>query len=148
MTYVLLKISVAFQSLIEADEEWAASKAIEDPNAVVANVHRTHFTHVGGITPTIAKTNIQESFNALEQGPSRSISEFKKEIDTLGLHVRQAFPATANDAYMILAKVWKSFSARVAKSRGIIANGSVFMIENVVQALASVPSHAVPNKKP
>ncbi len=31
----------------------------------------------------MAKINMQKSFNALEQGPSRSISEFKKEFDTL-----------------------------------------------------------------
>ena len=80
---ILLKISVASQLLIEADGEWAAAKAAEDPNALVAIVHRTHFTHVGGATPAMAKINMQKSFNALEQGPSRSISEFKKEFDTL-----------------------------------------------------------------
>ena len=75
---VFLKISVASQSLIEADGEWAAAKAAKDPNALVAIVNRTHLTHVGGATPAMAKINMQKSFNALEQGPSRSISEFKK----------------------------------------------------------------------
>jgi hypothetical protein len=42
---ILLKISVASKLLIEADGEWAAAKAAEDPNALVAIVHRTHFIH-------------------------------------------------------------------------------------------------------
>ena len=71
---ILLKISVASQLLIEADGEWAAVKAAEDPNAHVAIVYRTHSTHVGGATPAMAKINMQKSFNAHEQGPSRSIS--------------------------------------------------------------------------
>jgi hypothetical protein len=69
--------------LIEADGEWAAAKAAEDPNALAAIVHRTHFTHVGGATLAMTKINMQKSFNALEQGPSRRISEFKKKFDTL-----------------------------------------------------------------
>ncbi len=59
------------------------SSRSEDPNTLVAIVHRTHFTYVGGATPAVAKINIQKSFNALEQGPFRSISEFKNEIVTL-----------------------------------------------------------------
>ncbi len=145
------------------DGEWAAAKAAEDPNALVAIVHRTHFTHVGGATPAMAKINMQKSSNALEQGPSRIISEFKKKFDTLVRYMRganipemdgetsgicfwenldqawhgamvlylinnivagQAFHATANEAG-IIAKVWKSFSARIAYSRGIIANGEI-----------------------
>jgi hypothetical protein len=80
---IILKISVASQLLIEADGERAATKAVEDPNALVAIVHRTLFSYVGGATPVMAKINMQKSYNALEQGPSRSISEFKKESDTL-----------------------------------------------------------------
>jgi hypothetical protein len=74
---ILLKISVASQLLIEADGDWAATKAAEDPNVLVAIIHRTHFTHVGGATPAMAKINMQKSFNSLEQGPSRSISSRK-----------------------------------------------------------------------
>ena len=183
---ILLKISVASQLLIEADGEWAAAKAAEDPNALVAIVHRTHFTHVGGATPAMAKINMQKSFNALEQGPSRSISEFKKEFDTLvrcmrganipemdgetsaiwflekldqvrhgamvlyltnGRVAGQAFPATADEAY-IIAKDWKSSSARIADSRGIIANGAIFMLADEVRVLAVVPSPVAPNRRP
>ncbi len=81
--YIILKISVASHLLIEVDGEWAAAKAAEDPNALVAFVHRTHSTRVGGATPAMAKINMQKSFNALEQGPLRSIAEFKKKFDTL-----------------------------------------------------------------
>jgi len=87
---ILLKISVASQLLIKADGKWAAAKAAEDPNALVAIIHWTHFTHVGGITLAMAKINMQKSFSALEQGPSRSISEFKKEFDTLQRCLRGA----------------------------------------------------------
>jgi hypothetical protein len=80
---ILLKMNVASQLLIKADGECAAAKAAEDPNALVAIIHWTHFTHVGGKTPAMAKINMQKSFNALEQRPSRSISEFHKEFDTL-----------------------------------------------------------------
>ena len=112
----------------------------------------------------MAKINMQKSFNVLEQGPSRSISEFKKEFDTVlrcmrgaqipdmdgetstlwflekldqvrhgaimlsltnGRAAGQAFPATSDEAY-IIAKDWRSSSARVADSHGIMANGPVF----------------------
>ncbi len=77
-----MKICVTSQLLIEANGEWAAARAAEDPNALVATVHRTHFTYVGGATPAMAKINMHKSFNVFEQGPFRSISEFKKESDT------------------------------------------------------------------
>jgi hypothetical protein len=67
---VLLKMSVASQLLIGADGGWAAAKAAEDPNALVAIIRRTHFTHVDGATPAMAKINMQKSFIAIEQGPS------------------------------------------------------------------------------
>jgi hypothetical protein len=54
-----MKISVVSQLLIEADGEWAVVKAAEDPNALVAIVYRTHFPHVGGATPAMAKINMQ-----------------------------------------------------------------------------------------
>ncbi len=63
---ILLKINVASQLLIEADGDWAAAKAAEDSNTLVAIVHCTHFTRVGGATPAMAKINMQKSFNALE----------------------------------------------------------------------------------
>ncbi len=69
-----MKISVASQLLIEADGDWAAVKADEDPKALAAIVHCAHFTHVGGATLAMAKINMQKSFNALEQGHYRSIS--------------------------------------------------------------------------
>ncbi len=160
--YILLKISVASQLLVEADGEWAAAKATEDPNALVAIVHRIHFTHVSCATPAMAKINMQKLFDALGQGPSRGIFEFKTEFNTLVRCMRgagiskmngetsaiwvlekldkvqhgvivyyltnssdteQAFPVTANEAY-IIAKDWNISSARVADSRGIIANGA------------------------
>jgi hypothetical protein len=81
--YVILKINVASQLFIEADGEWAAAKTAKDPNALVAIVHRTHFTHVNGATPAMAKINVYKSFNALEQGTSRRISVFKIKFATL-----------------------------------------------------------------
>jgi hypothetical protein len=63
---ILSNISVASRLLIEANGDWAAAKAAEDPNVLVAIVHRIHLTHVGGVTSVIAKINIQKSFNALE----------------------------------------------------------------------------------
>ncbi len=59
----------------------------------------------------------------------------------------QAFPATADEAY-IIGKVGKSFSARVADSRGIIANGAVFLLADKGRALAIVPSLVASNRKP
>ena len=59
----------------------------------------------------------------------------------------QAFPSTADEAY-IIKKDWKSSNARVADSRGIIANRSIFMLAGVERALAIVPSYVAPNKKP
>ena len=178
---------MASQLLIEGDGEWAAAKAAENPNALVAIIHLTHFTHIGGATPAMAKINMQKSFNVLEQGPSRSIFEFKKEFDTLlrcmrgaqipdmdgeasaiwflekldqvwhgamvlsltnGRAAGQAFPATADEAY-IIAKDWRSSSARVADSRGIMANGAVFMLADEVRALViSPPSPAAAIRKP
>jgi len=80
---ILLKIRVVSQFLIHTVGEWVAAKATEDPIALVAVIYRIHLTHVGGTTPAMTMFNMQKSFNALDQGPSRSISEFKKEFDTL-----------------------------------------------------------------
>jgi hypothetical protein len=87
--YILLKISVASQLLIEADGEWAAAEASENPIALVAIVHRNHFTNVGGENHAMAKINMHKPFNALEQGPP-SISEFEKKFDTLERCMRGA----------------------------------------------------------
>ena len=80
---ILSKFSVAFQLLIEVDVEWAETKAAENPNALVEIIHRTHFTHVDGVTPAAAKFNLFKVFAKLEQGPSQEISFLKKEFDTL-----------------------------------------------------------------
>ena len=80
---ILSKVSVASQLLIEADGEWAAAKAAENPNALVAIIHRTHFTHVDGATPAAARVNLLKIFAEFEQGPTQEISLFKKEFDTL-----------------------------------------------------------------
>ncbi len=66
---------------------------------------------------------------------------------TNGMVVGQAFPATADEAYIIV-KDWKSLSARVADSRGIIAIGIVFMLADEVRALAIGPSPVASNRKP
>ena len=66
---------------------------------------------------------------------------------TNGRIAGQTFPATAGEAY-IIAKDWKSSSARVADSRGIIANGAIFMLADEVRALAVVPSPVAPNRRP
>ena len=75
---------------IKADGKWAAAKATENPNSLIVIFHRTHFTHAGGATPTMDKINMQKKINDLEQGPSRNISEFKKEFDILVLCMRGA----------------------------------------------------------
>ena len=81
---IRLKICViASQVLNGADGEWDAAKSDKDPNALVTVVHRTDFTHVGGVTLPVAKIKMQKSLIAFEQGKIRNISEFKKEFDTL-----------------------------------------------------------------
>ena len=66
---------------------------------------------------------------------------------TNGMDAGQAFPATADEAY-IIAKKWKSSSARLAASRGLITNGAIFMLADEVRALAIAPSPIAPNRKP
>jgi len=56
-----------------------------------------------------------------------------------GMAAGQAFPATVDEAY-IIAKGWKSSSARVTDSRGIAAYEAFFMLANEVRTLAIVPS--------
>jgi hypothetical protein len=55
---ILPKISVASQLLIEADGDWAATKAAENPHVLVGHIHRTHLTHVGGATLAMDKINM------------------------------------------------------------------------------------------
>jgi hypothetical protein len=59
----------------------------------------------------------------------------------------QALTATVEEAY-IIAKHWKSCSARVVDLCGIMADGAVFMLADEVRALAIIPSHIAPNQKP
>jgi len=66
---------------------------------------------------------------------------------TNGRVAGQASSATADEAY-IIAKNRKTSSARVADSRGIIANGAIFMLADEVRALAFISSLVGPNKKP
>jgi hypothetical protein len=65
---------------------------------------------------------------------------------TNGMAAGQAFPATADEAY-IIAKDGNNSFARVADSRGIIANGSLFMLADELRALSIVSSHIAPNRK-
>ena len=52
----------------------------------------------------------------------------------------------ADEAY-IIAKDWKSSTARVADSRGIISNGAVFMLADEVRALVITPPSSRPARK-
>ena len=92
--------------IIEGNGEWDPAKATEDPNALLAIVYQTHFTHVGGMTLAMTKIKIQKSFIALDQVPSRSISEFNKEIETLPCSMRGGnISETDRETSAIL--VWK-----------------------------------------
>jgi hypothetical protein len=93
-----------------------------------------------------------------EMDTETSVIWFLKKIDqdrhgAMVLHLindraaGQVFPATANVAY-IIAKNWKRTSARVADSRGIIANGAVSMLADDMSAFAFFPSLVSPNRKP
>ncbi len=64
-----------------------------------------------------------------------------------GIVAGQAFLVTADEAY-IIAKDWKSSSARVTDLRRIVADGENCMLADEVRALAVVPSHVAPNRKP
>ena len=80
-----------------------AAKATEDPNALVAIVYRIHFPHVCGATLSMAKSNMQKSFNVLELGPSRIIPEFEMEFDTLMCTIRRSnFP----EMYSETSTIW------------------------------------------
>jgi hypothetical protein len=57
-----------------------------------------------------------------------------------------AFPATANDAYVV-AKDWRSASIRVADSWGIVASGAAFMLADNVRALVVSPQATATTKR-
>ena len=65
---------------------------------------------------------------------------------TNGRAAGQDFPTTADEAYTI-AKGWKSSTVRAADFRGIIANGSVFMLSDEVRALVVTPPSSRPARK-
>ena len=65
---------------------------------------------------------------------------------TNGRAVGQAFPATSAEAYTV-AKYWKSSTVRAAYFRGIIANGSVFMLAGEVRDLVVTPPSSRPARK-
>ncbi len=90
---VYVRTSVASRLLIEEDGEFPAAKATLDPNAFVAIIHKTHFTHVDGATTIEARKHLKETFGRLRQGPAHSISYFK-EFDTQvrGLEIAGADP--------------------------------------------------------
>jgi hypothetical protein len=79
---VYARTSVASCLLIEADGDFPAAKAALDPNALVAIIQKTQFTHVDGATAVEARENLEETFGTLRQGPAQNISDFKKEFDT------------------------------------------------------------------
>jgi hypothetical protein len=66
---------------------------------------------------------------------------------TDGRAAGQAFPVTADEAY-IIANDYKRSSPRVCDSRGIVANGALFMLADEVRALAIVSSPVAPNRNP
>jgi hypothetical protein len=79
---IFARTSVASRLLIEADGDFAAANAALDPNALVAIIHRTHFTHVDGATAVEAIENLEEMFSNLRQGPTQNIAVVIKEFDT------------------------------------------------------------------
>lgn len=91
---VYARTSVASRLLIEADGDFPAAKAALDPNALIAIIHKTHFTHVDGATAVEARENLEETFGSLRQGPAQNIADFKKEFDTQvrGLEIAGAEP--------------------------------------------------------
>jgi hypothetical protein len=87
------RTSVASRQLIEADDDFPATKAALEPNALVAIIHKTYFTHVDGATSVEVRENLEETFGRLRQGPVHNISDFK-EFDTQvrGLEIAGADP--------------------------------------------------------
>jgi hypothetical protein len=79
---IFARTSVESRLLNEADGDFVATNAALDPNALVAIIYRTHFTHVDGATAVEAIDNLEAMFSNLRQGPTQSIAVFKKEFDT------------------------------------------------------------------
>jgi len=59
---VYTRTYVASRLLIEADGEFPAASAALDPNALVAIIHKTHFTNVDGVAAVEARGNLEETF--------------------------------------------------------------------------------------
>ncbi len=59
--------------------------------------------------------------------------------------VGRTFPLIEDEAY-IAAKRWKSSSARVADSRGILASGAAFLLADEARTLAIIPSPMAPTR--
>lgn len=79
---IFATIGLRSRTLIKADTAFAAASLANDPNALLAIVRRTHFTHVAGGNPASIIEDLEETFNKLMQGPTQSVSEFKAEFDT------------------------------------------------------------------
>jgi hypothetical protein len=73
---VYARTSVESRLLIEADGDFPAAKAALDQNALIAIIHRTHFTHVDDATAVEARLNLEETFVRLRQGPAVNIADF------------------------------------------------------------------------
>jgi hypothetical protein len=78
----LQRTSVASRLLVEAHGGWIAARAASDPNYLAAIIRRTHFSHVDGATAIKANDNTESNLDDLRQGPTQSITTFKKEFDT------------------------------------------------------------------
>jgi hypothetical protein len=79
---IFARTSVASPLLIEADGDFAVANAALDSNALVAIIHRIHFSYVDGATAVEAIANLEAMFSNLKQGPTQYIAVFKKEFDT------------------------------------------------------------------
>ncbi len=69
---IFARTSVVSRLFIEADGDFAAANAAFDPNALVAIINRTHFTHVDGTTAVEAIDNLEAMFCNLMQGPHKT----------------------------------------------------------------------------
>ena len=100
-----------------------------------------------------------EVANVDPMNPKRLALKFLKKLDqvihgNMFVHVMNgssaccAFPEYASAAYVIV-EVWKSASVRVADSRGVIASGATFILEDDVRGfivdIVSTPSTRRPN---
>jgi hypothetical protein len=56
---------------IKTDGDLADAKAEDNPNALVAIIHRAHFAHVDSASPAVAKVFSIRVVTKLEQGPAQ-----------------------------------------------------------------------------